>query len=306
MEANYLSIDMNASAPVIEEQHIRLFRLTASVLKDGVGVESQAVISSMPSVASHLEDGLARDQTGRYMSLDRDVAYRMSAYVDRDDRAELDRELTHLYHSVGMTASNLPVDHVANMLESIARMAEQSRDALATSTIGLLLYWIHPLSRSVDRFDTRIATTLVHFVEEMMTGWNVEISWRSGAARIDTVIENEGVLSPRQLASHLANPDQCGVFIGRDDLVEAGREIGVPAGFGGRLDMLATLIEGARRYGHLKQLIDVFAGDIQSELTAYDRFRHPAAERWRENILGTLTVLRDERLCGCFSEGDLV
>ena len=70
----------------------------------------------------------------------------------------------------------------------------------------------------------------------------------------------------RRIAEHLALPSQAGGVLCRSTLVQIGRRLDLPAGFGTRADLLEGLLRSAAHYGRVPQLCEV----LDAEVVAWD------------------------------------
>ena len=235
----------------------RLLRLTATILRGGPADSVQKIVAEMPSLSDVIES--VPEASLRFGILDRDAAYRQSAYVDREDRAELDRQLLTAFSVFGTVPdTSVPTDHISNHLEHLARLLMQSaqNEMVCGFVMSFIAPWIFPLSSSIKRLDSPLSSTLITSIVEMLghslpapeTVPHIRNEVREAGFAIGSTMSDAGV--------YISRPDLCGMFVSRDAILELGREVGVPAGFGSRREMCRVLFDGAERYGQGAALLN--------------------------------------------------
>jgi TorA maturation chaperone TorD len=184
---------------------------------------------------------------------------------------EIHRQLEEVYERIGYQAasSSTPADHIGNELGYLASLcaAESSgwRNGETAVAIELrrlqqafleahLLRWITPMTVAICFQNQPFYGALANLTLALLHNHYVDLLCDgNGTPFIFTLPDyperlNDRETSLRDLARHLLTPPSSGFFLGRDAIVNVGRQLNLPVGFGSREDLLGTLLRTSGRY----------------------------------------------------------
>ncbi len=101
----------------------------------------------------------------------------------------------------------------------------------------------------------------------------------------------------KQIAGFLVTPPRSGIYLGRDELARLARQMNLPRGFGGRQQILLTLLRSAGQYDAWEGLLDALRGVTAAWGDEYEQYATswpavaPIAAAWRQRTEDTIGLL---------------
>lgn len=206
-------------------------------------------------------------------------------------------------------------DHISSELELIAALgaggatSESLADVLSEFLDGHVLWWLpafaFALGRSGSGLYSRAADALVELVARHRQALG------TGASEESVLPEPVDILADdrtgvRQIADYLATPALSGIVLVRSRIVDAGRTLGLPRGFGDRRLMIGNLLRSAAEYDAVTELAALLAREVEVWKDLYGSLgaRRPAefayvCKAWVVRLELTATIL--ERMAAAVS-----
>lgn|GEM_PF-4388366 len=182
-----------------------------------------------------------------------------------------------------------------------------------------LLQWIHPLVVAISDqpvpFFPELAGLLLELVhshaESLQQKWNTlpdnaasstaggpdsTVGYKEGESGIQakTGFVSDDQTGLREIARWLAMPCLCGAFLDKRTIAAIGRQTGLPAGFGGRQDMLENLFQAAAQYSEFPKLVSALKTQIAANENAIRGYAEswPVSQHYAEKWIQLLSATR--------------
>lgn len=234
------------------------YRLLADLFRDGPRPDTRRDLAALPELAAALPDPFDADEAAaaHFELFHLEVFPLASVFLDPDGRpgGAVTEEAHAWRRHLGALdeAAGAPADH---LVAELGVLADASDDVpipeLRRFLVEHLLAWLLPLACALKRVAAPFyaglgGLTLDLALDHLDALGPGPVTGRRLAPLPDLL--GDPATGIRDIATVLARPAQSGLWISRADLRRLGRGLRLPAGFGSRVDLLATLFRSAAAY----------------------------------------------------------
>lgn len=299
----------------------RAYALLADLVARGLTAATREAAMLSPAIAAALDrygdpDGPAID----HQHVLGDTVYPVEgAFLDPDGQVggQPAERLAARYRSCGFAPDprGEPAEHLATELRALAFLSAAEADALRDGEAAIaatiaehqralldqhLLRWLPPLAVAVRRCGRPWPTALVDQIEELLlfhAGAALPAPRTTWALAPLPELLGDPEVSLRRIAAVLTTPARAGAFLSRADLGAIGRRLGLPRGFGSRVDLLENLLAAAGRFQAVEPLLHAIAAVVSETRDALAQARYEdhvvtsVLAPWRARCDETLVVL---------------
>jgi TorA maturation chaperone TorD len=192
-------------------------------------------------------------------------------------------------------------DHLGHELAFAAHLLRSGQDDLLRHFLhSHLLAWLPPLVQAVrrqgDGFYAALAGLSLSQAEASLGGSAPpEAAAFSLPSPPSNLLENPETRL-RDIAEFLLTPAFAGIYLSRDRIAALGRHVGVPRGFGDRVQILSNLFHSGADYEALAGVFGLLEEEVQGWIEGYAEWEArpglaPAVRIWQARARGTLEVV---------------
>ena len=208
-------------------------------------------------------------------------------------------------------------DHIGSELGLLAWLAGAESDAWADNATAIALQLQNRQYVFLESHLLRWLPALVVAIQNHDDAFFAQaavVTWQLVGAHFDALHRQRAIPTVTPLADPpdlLNNPDttlkafarlfttpaHCGVWIGRHELATLARNVGVPRGFGGRLDMFMNLFRSAVQFDEAEEVFGELLSLAESRAKAYEQLGQlapttvPFIDTWRKRALKSAETL---------------
>ena len=174
--------------------------------------------------------------------------------------------------------TELPADHLSNILGALARAVEGSEDEqnlyqLEGALLDRhLLRWLPLFVGAVRRLQVPFPTAMVSQLEDLVLYHRellelpVDASDFAAPEAVNLLEDADTGLA--EIAAHLLSPPQTGMFLSREDILSVARKSGCFCGFGDRQTMLLNALRTAVQHDRIGELTSALSQLHRNEETS--------------------------------------
>ncbi len=285
----------------------RAYGLFAALYRDGLTPENVEAVRGLPGLSAHVPDPFDPDLAAaeHYDVFGLNVFPYASAFLDPEGRlgGETAEEASAWRMRFGRVpdAGSEGPDHIAAELDLLAEYPPESGPGLCFAFLGEhVVVWLLPFASALQRGPSPLYAALGRLTLDLVAD---QLASSGGTARSPSFPVEENLLGRsetgiRDIARFLATPVRSGLWLSREELRVLGRGRRLPAGFGGRVDLLTNLLRSSAEYDSQISLIE----DLMALVAEHEAFYEEASRAypvvshagagWLERLGGTRRVLK--------------